>query len=97
MTHLSGAELFASLAIAVIGVTWGLKLFLDNAAKEKRKEWNFFIFGATAIVLVCGLFTPPDLFSNAIFSIPLIIVYRLVIWKIRGNNRENKLKYKNEV
>ncbi len=85
MIHLSGAELSASLIIAIIGIIRSLKLFFDNASKEKRQEWNFFIGGAVVIVLVCGVFTPSDLLSNAIFSIPLIIVYRLIIKKMRGN------------
>ena len=66
MIHLSGAELSASLIIAIIGIIRSLKLFFDNASKEKRQEWNFFIGGAVAIVLVCGVFTPLDLLSNAI-------------------------------
>ena len=86
MIHLSGAELSASLIIAIIGIIRSLKLFFDNASKEKRKGWNFFICGAVGIVLVCGVFTPPDFLSNAILSVPLIIVYRLIIEKIDRNH-----------
>lgn len=86
MVQLSGSELSLSLIIAITGLIRNLKLFFDGAEKKKQNKWSFFIYGAAAIVLICGLLTPPDLFTNLIFSIPLITVYRLLIKRIGIKN-----------
>jgi len=91
MVQLSGSELSLSLIIAVIGFIGNLKLFFDGTDREKQKRWSFFIYGIAIIVLICGLLTPPDLLSNMFFSIPLIIVYRLILNRIIIKAKEKQL------
>ena len=80
---LSGAELLLSLTIAVIGLIGNLKLFLNQEEKKNQIKWSASIYGAALLVVICGLFTPPDILSNLIFSGPLTVLYMIILRKIK--------------
>ena len=90
---LSGAEFFLSLTIVVIGLLGNLKLFLNQTEKNKQIKWSASIYGAALLVIICGVLTPPDILSNIIFSVPLTVIYIVILRKIGfkkfGLNQEN--------
>ena len=77
----SGAEFYLAITATLIGLIGNLKLRLNEAEKNKRIKWNFSIYGAAILILICGLLTPPDILSNIIFSVPLIIIYIFILKK----------------
>jgi len=79
---LSGAELYLAITIAVIGLIGNLKLFLNQTEKNKQIKWSVSIYGASILIVLCGLLTPPDILSNIIFSVPLTAVYIFILRKI---------------
>ncbi len=91
---LSGAEIFLSLMIIAIGIIRNIKLYFNNVEKKKQINWCFNVYGTAIIVIICGLFTPADILSNIIFSIPLTIIYVILLNKIRLKyfylNQDNK-------
>lgn len=77
--ELSGTELFLALTIVVIGLTGNLKLILNKKEKIAQLKWSISIYGIALLIVICGVFTPPDLLSNIIFSGPLAIAYILIL------------------
>lgn len=71
--ELSGTELFLALTIVVTGLTGNLKLILNKKEKIAQLKWSISIYGIALLIVICGVFTPPDLLSNIIFSGPLAI------------------------
>ena len=76
---LSGAELYLSLTIVLIGLFGNLKLFLNHTEKNKQIKWSASIYGIALLVIICGVLTPPDILSNVIFSGPLTVFYILIL------------------
>ncbi len=89
---LSGAELLLSLTIVVIGLLGNLKLFLNLAEKKTQIKWSASIYGAAILIVICGLFTPPDILSNLIFSGPLTVLYIAILRKIRYKKTADSLE-----
>jgi Sec-independent protein secretion pathway component TatC len=85
---LSGAELYLAITLAVIGLIGNLKLFLNQSDKNKKIKWSFSIYGVALIVILVGLFTPPDILSNIIFSGPLTVIYIIVLRTIVFSKRD---------
>jgi Sec-independent protein secretion pathway component TatC len=56
-----------------------LKLFLNQAEKNKQIKWSTNIYGAAILIVICGLLTPPDILSNVIISGPLTVIYILFL------------------
>lgn len=79
---LGGSEFILSFILAIIGLLGNLKLILNQTEKNKRIKWSASIYGAALLVFICGLLTPPDLFSNMLFSVPLTVVYLVILRKI---------------
>jgi len=77
--ELSGTELFLALIIVVTGLTGNLKLFLNQKEKIMQIKWSISIYGIALLIVICGVFTPPDILSNIIFSGPLAIAYILIL------------------
>ena len=78
---LGGSELFLALTIIGIGLLGNLILFLNQTEKNMQPKWSASIYGIALLVLICGIITPPDIFSNIIFSGPLTIFYILILRK----------------
>ena len=76
---LSGTELFLALIIVVTGLTGNLKLFLNQKEKIMQIKWSISMYGIALLIVICGVFTPPDILSNIIFSGPLAIAYILIL------------------
>ena len=82
---ISGAEIFLAFSVVFVGAIGNIKLFLKDADMIKQKKWSLTIYGIPIIVVICALFTPQDIISNIVFSVPLSVVYvlvfRLIIFK----------------
>ncbi len=81
---LGDTELYLFMFFAVMGLT--VSLLMRKQGKNPIVP-AYLLFGASAIFLLAGLFTPPDLISNFIFSIPSILVYAIII-AVRFNLRK---------
>ena len=68
--------------MAVIGLIGNLKLVLNKSEKNKQIKWSASIYGAAVLIVLCGLFTPPDILSNVIFSGPLTVIYIIILRRI---------------
>ena len=85
---LSPAEIFLSLIIVMVGIVNGIRLYFNKAEKKKQINCGVNAFGSAIIVIICGLFTPPDILSNIIFSIPLMIIYSVILYKNRAKQSQ---------
>lgn len=79
---LSGAEFFLILVVVCVGLFGNLKLHFNNRDRNQHIRWNTSIYGLSIIILICGILTPPDILSNIIFSIPISIIYLIIVRKI---------------
>jgi hypothetical protein len=79
---LSGAELYLAITVSIIGLIGNLKLFLNQSEKNTQIKWSVSIYGIALLVIICGLFTPADIFSNIMFSGPLTVIYIVFLRKI---------------
>ena len=66
----------------MIGLIGNLKLVLNQSEMNKQIKWSAFIYGASVLIVLCGLLTPPDILSNVIFSGPLTVIYIIILRKI---------------
>lgn len=76
---LGGGEIFLTSILVIIGLVGNLKLFLNSAGKEEQIKWNVSVYGTAILILIIGLFTPPDILSNILFSGPLTVLYQLTL------------------
>lgn len=75
--QISVPEYILSLMLVVIGIIQNLRLYRNKAQKVRQIRWSFMIYGAAIIVLICGSFTPPDILTNLVLSVPLFLIYAL--------------------
>lgn len=72
-------ELYYIAFVALIGL---LILFIN----KRKTQFGFstvgnIFLGISAILFLSALFTPPDLFSNLILSVPAIIIFTVIMIK----------------
>ena len=79
---LSGAEISIAYVITVIGLIGNIKLLLNKTEKKSQMKWSFSIYGAAIFIIIVGLFTPPDILSNIIISVPLTAIYIITLNRI---------------
>lgn len=76
---LSGAEVFLTLLVVLIGIVGNIWYYFKQDKKSKQIEWNLNMYWAAFLILICGFFTPPDILSNLLFLVPLILISRLIL------------------
>ncbi|GEM_PF-5120884 len=76
---LGAIELFISIFLGLIGVLLYLRRFYYDEPRIKNSKVHFTFLLAFIIVLLSGVFTPPDIFSNALFSVPLYLILLTVM------------------
>jgi len=79
--ELSLAEVFVSLFIVTVGILGNIILYFKNVSKIEQVKWSVLIYGSALIMLICGLLTPRDILSNSMISIPLIVVFVVIVKK----------------